>query len=72
MTYELEGLHSSAQLMSEEDTNDEDDQTSGDRENGRNLMEEDSTLLQRSTLQKRVPPPCRICDHEISGECSEN
>ena len=53
--YELEGQHSSAQLTSEEDTKDEDDQTSGDRGNAENLMEEHPTLPQRSTRQKRVP-----------------
>ena len=35
MTCESEGQHSSAQLTSEEDTKDEDDQTSGDRGNAR-------------------------------------
>ena len=58
VTYELEGQHSSAQLTSEEDTKDEDDQTSGDRGNAGNLMEEHPTL--RSPWQKRVLPPCHI------------
>ena len=72
VTYELEGQHSSAQLMSEEDTKDEDDQTSGDRGIAGNLMEEHPTLLRRSIRQKWAPSPCHICDHEIRGRCSEN
>ena len=72
VTCESEGQHSSAQSMSEEDTKHENDQTSGDRGNERNLTEEHPTLLQRSTQQKQALPPCHICDHEISGECSEN
>ena len=40
VTYELEGQHSSAQLTSEEDNKDKDDQTSGDRGNAGNLTEE--------------------------------
>ena len=58
--------------MSEEDTKDEDDQTSGDRGNAGNLTEQHPTLPQRSTWQKWVQPPCHICDHKIRGECSEN
>ncbi len=52
MTCESEGQHSSAQLMSEEDTKDEDDQTSGDRGNVANLMEE-------------APSRNRRCPHAI-------
>ena len=28
--------------------------------------------LRRSTLQRRILPPCPVCDHEIKGECREN
>ena len=65
VTCESEGQHSSAQLTSEEDTQDEDDQTSADGGNVGNLP-------RRSTRQKQAPPPCHIYDHEIRGECSEN
>ena len=44
VTCESEGQHSSALSMSEEDTEDENDQTSGDRGNVGNLMEEHPTL----------------------------
>ena len=27
---------------------------------------------QRSTQQRRSPPPCPLCDHEIRGECGGN
>ena len=72
VTCESEGQHSPAQSTSEEDTENENDQTSGDRGNAGNLIEEHLTLPQRSTQQKRAPPPCHICDYEIRGECSEN
>ena len=72
LTCESEGQHSSAQLTSEEGTKDEDDQTSGDEGNVGNLVEEHPTFPRRSTRQKRAPPPCHICIHEINGECSEN
>ena len=49
VTCESEGQHSSAQLTSEENTKDEDDQTSEDRGNVGNLTEEHPTILQRST-----------------------
>ena len=71
VTYES-GQYSSAQLTSAEDTKHENDQTSGDRGNVGNLIEEHPTLPRRSTWQKRTPPPCHICDHEIRTECSEN
>ena len=45
VTCESEGQHSSAQLMSEEDTKDKNDQTSGDRGNMGNLTEENPILL---------------------------
>ena len=64
VTYESEDQHSSAQLTTEEDTKDEDDQTSGDR---RKLTEEHPTLPQRSTWQKQASSPCHICNHEIRG-----
>ena len=72
VTYELEGPHSFAQLMSEEDTKNEDDQTSGDRRNVENLREEHPALPRRSTRQKRALPPYHICDHEIKGGRTEN
>ena len=65
VTCESEGQHLSAQLMSEECTKDEDDQTRRDGRNAGNLTEEHPTLLQRSTCQKRELPPYHIYDHEI-------
>ena len=72
VTWESEGQYSSAQSKSVEDMEDENDLTSGDRGNVGNLTEEHPTLPWRSTWQKRVPPQCHICDHEIREKCSEN
>ena len=49
MTCKSESQHLSAQLMSEEDTKDKDDQTSGDGGNVRNLTVEHLTLPRRNT-----------------------
>ena len=65
VTCESEGQHSSAQLTSEEDTKDENDQTSGNRGNVGNLTEKHPTLSRRSTRQKQAPPPCHICDQSV-------
>ena len=35
------------------------------------VVEPPPVPLHRSTRQKRPPPECHICDHEIRGECSE-
>ena len=35
------------------------------------LPEESPTSLQRSVYWRESPPPCHLCDHEISGECVE-
>ena len=73
VTCESEGQHSSAQLMSEEDTKDENDQASGNGGNMENLTTtKHPTTQRRSTWQKQVVPSCHICDRDSWGECSEN
>ena len=57
VTCESEGQHSSAQLTSEEDTKDEDDQTSGDGGNAGNLTEEHPSVKKRSAETDAAPMP---------------
>ena len=45
----------------------------GDASSNNTSNEDQVTILpRRSTLHKRPPPECFMCDHRIRGECSSN